>query len=296
MKLDGRQLAALVAVLEEGSFEKAAVRLYLTQSAVSQRVRQLENQLGQALLVRSSPPTATPAGIKLLGYYQQASLLESELLGQLNWAGGRERQTLTIGINADSLSTWCFDALQAFIERHDLLLDLRVDDQDQTHRMLKNGEVIGCISALDQALPGCYCESLGSMTYRCVASPAFKQQYFPRGVNRAAFGRAPMVRFGAKDQLQTLYLQRYWKIEPHEPPSHQVPSSEAFVDFIKRGLAWGMVPDIQARDPLATGVLTELTPRKTICVALYWHVWNLKSPLVRELSQTICAAGRRLLS
>ncbi len=294
MKLDGRQLSALAAVLEEQSFEKAAVRLHLTQSAVSQRVKQLENFLGHALLIRTSPPEATEAGARLLGYYQQVRLLESELLEQLGF--GEEQQTLTIGINADSLATWCFDALQLFIECHNLLLDLRVDDQDQTHRMLKNGEVIGCISAKNQPLAGCHCEPLGAMVYHCVSSPVFKQKYFPQGVNRKGFIGAPTVRFSASDQLQAEYLRRYWKIEPYESPFNQIPSSEPFVDFVRRGLGWGMVPEIQVKELLAKGELIKLTPRKTISVSLYWHVWNLKSPLIRELSNTLRSAGRRFLS
>ena len=49
------QLAAFAAVLEEGSFEAAARRLCVTPSAVSQRIKALEDRLGQVLLVRQPP-------------------------------------------------------------------------------------------------------------------------------------------------------------------------------------------------------------------------------------------------
>ena len=46
MMLDFRQLAALAAIVEEQSFDKAAQKLHVTQSAVSQRLKQLEDKLG----------------------------------------------------------------------------------------------------------------------------------------------------------------------------------------------------------------------------------------------------------
>lgn len=52
MSLLHPQLAAFLAVLEEGSFEAAARRLSLTQSAISQRIKALEDRLGQVLIVR----------------------------------------------------------------------------------------------------------------------------------------------------------------------------------------------------------------------------------------------------
>lgn len=296
MKIDVRQLSALAAVIEEQSFEKAAMRLHLTQSAVSQRVKQLENTFGQALLVRTTPPLPTPAGAKLLGYHQQVSLLEAQLLQQMGKESEQSWQKLSVGINADSLSTWCFDVIQPFVKQHGLLLELRVDDQDQTHRLLQNGEVIGCISALNRPMQGCHCELLGVMVYHSMCSPEFKQQYFPKGVTRSAFMKAPAVHFDKKDQLQVNYLQRYWKINSYEYVFHQVPSWEPFVDFVLRGMAWGMVPDIQGRDLVARGQLVKLTPRKSLPVPLYWHVWNLNAPLVRELTLELHKAAKKFLT
>ena len=72
------RLLAFEAVLQEGSFERAARRLALTQSAVSQRVKLLEAELGQVLLVRSKPVRPTPAGRRLLPYLAQLRLMEAK--------------------------------------------------------------------------------------------------------------------------------------------------------------------------------------------------------------------------
>ena len=63
---DYRTLQALDAVIRERGFERAAQKLCITQSAVSQRIKQLENMFGQPLLVRTVPPRPTEQGQKLL--------------------------------------------------------------------------------------------------------------------------------------------------------------------------------------------------------------------------------------
>lgn len=55
------QVVAFIAVIEETSFERAAKRLSVTPSAISQRIKQLEERVGQLLVVRQSPCKPTPA-------------------------------------------------------------------------------------------------------------------------------------------------------------------------------------------------------------------------------------------
>ncbi|MBO7941882.1 LysR family transcriptional regulator, partial [Streptomyces sp. S9] len=71
------QLAAFAAVLEEGSFEGAARRLSVTSSAVSQRIKALEDRLGQVLVVRQAPCRPTRAGERLLRRVRPMQALEA---------------------------------------------------------------------------------------------------------------------------------------------------------------------------------------------------------------------------
>ena len=64
--LEYANLKALAVVVSEGGFERAAKVLHITQSAVSQRVRQLEERVGQSLLIRSTPVVATPTDAELV--------------------------------------------------------------------------------------------------------------------------------------------------------------------------------------------------------------------------------------
>ncbi|WP_317933328.1 LysR family transcriptional regulator ArgP [Halioxenophilus sp. WMMB6] len=285
MKLVNRHLQALAKVLETASFEQAASQLHISQSAVSQRIKQLEQQLGQTLLVRSTPPQPTAMGQRLMHFYRQAQLLEAEVFQ----SEAEPWQTLTIGINADSLATWFFGAVEAFVKREGLLLDLRVDDQDETLRFLRAGEVSGAVSAEAKTIAGCDAFALGTMTYHCVGTPGFAQHYFAEGANKAGFLAAPALHYSPKDQLQANFLARNWQIRTSDYAYHQIPSTQSYLDFILRGLAWGLVPELQCQAHLASGRLVKLTPDTPVQVPLYWHTWTVKSELLRRLTRQLQA-------
>lgn len=294
--LDLRQMAALAAVIEEQSFEKAARKLHITQSAVSQRIRQLEDKLGQTLVVRSSPIQATRAGQQALKYFRQVSMLQNELMDELSLEQQHGYSKVAIGVNADSLETWFLDALKPLLDSRKLLLDIKVDDQDQTHHLLRTGEVLGCISASPEAMQGCSCIPLGVTPYRCLASEDYIARYFPDGVNAEGFTRAPVAEFNHKDELQNRYLEKFFNVGEGDYPRHRVPSSVTFFDMILRGYACGMVPDQQSHAMLEAGKAVDMTPGLYLAVPLYWHVWNLNSELARDITQCLEQAAKLRLS
>ncbi|MCW8884189.1 MAG: LysR family transcriptional regulator ArgP [Motiliproteus sp.] len=284
---DYKQLQALAAVLEESSFDKAATKLHISQSAVSQRLRQLEEQVGQVLIVRGSPLVATETGLRLLKHFRQVELLQMDLSVDLATEQSQGFTKVKIGLNADSLATWFLDAIEGLLREEQLLVELEVDDQDQTHRLLKSGQVMGCISSSPQAIQGCNCLPLGVMPYRCLASPQYIQNYFPNGINKTDFSKAPVAEFNNKDELQNRYLEKFFKIGANEYPKHRIPSSESFFQLILKGLACGMVPDQQSREYLDSGVVVDLSPGNYLAVPLYWHVWSLDSMLARKLTNAL---------
>ena len=284
--IDSKQLQALAYVINEQGFDKAARKLGLTQSAVSQRIMQLERRLGKILLVRATPPRPTEDGIVLMKYYRQMEHLQYELLNHYQPSVGQQR-TLSIGVNADSLAIWLLDALDPLITSEQLLIDIRIDDQDRTHELLTNGEVLGCISSSDSPVSGCNCFSLGVMSYICLASPEFKRRHaLGSKVSADQFRQLPCLEFNHEDNLQKNYLENHFGIR--EPvPVHRIPSVESYLDFVKRGHAWGLIPAPQAQLPMSQGDLIELTPGISVQVPLYWHIWDLKSELSRRLTETL---------
>ncbi len=99
-------LECLAAIIEEGGFEKAADRLSITQSAVSQRLRVLETQVGAVLIVRGRPLKPTVAGRLLIKHAQQTRLLRADLERDLrelkpgSLGGALEDARISIAVNA----------------------------------------------------------------------------------------------------------------------------------------------------------------------------------------------------
>ena len=295
MILDQKQGEALLAVTETGSFEQAAARLRLTASAVSQRVRALEERFGQPLVVRSRPCRATRAGQRLLQYLVRAELLDAEFLA----ASAAEQAAplaVAIAVNADSLATWFLPALDPFLNRERVLVDLVVDDQDHTYALLEAGQALGCVSTEPRPMRGCLAEPLGRMRYRALAAPACRGRWFPHGMTAETARRAPALVFNRKDRLQADFLQRKFRLAPGSYPCHYVPASDPFLQAVLLGFGWGMVPDLQAGPHLAAGALVELAADDPIDVSLFWHSWKVQSPRLERLSQTVIAAARRVLA
>lgn len=294
--LDYALLDALAAVLREGSFERAARALHLTPSAVSQRVRLLEERVGQVLVVRANPTRATPAGLALCRHVEQVGLLEHELLNELPSLaqGVQGRVTLPVAVNADSLATWFVAAAADATADAPLLLDLSLDDQEHTAEWLRSGEVVAAVTALAEAVPGCRSVPLGRLRYCATASPAFMTRHFAQGVTAAALAEAPSLTFSRRDRLQSQWIAQVLG-QDQPAPTHWLPSSHAFVDGSVAGLGWGMNPVALVHDALARGELVELVPGQTLTVPLYWQHRRRTLPVLDALSRAVQKAAAAVL-
>lgn len=295
MNIDPKGVAALASVVTLGNFEKAANQLCITQSAVSQRIKLLESKLEQTLLIRSSPLRPTKAGSAVLKYAQQVSQLERALSQTLNPKRNLDWVNISIAVNADSLATWLLGALADWCKQERVLLDFHIHDQEATHQLLQEGLVTACVSANEHIANTFQGSYLGTMTYHCMASPAFKAYYFPEGVNAQSFAQAPMVRFNHSDFLQHQYLQQYFQLDADLQPQHILASSEGYMEWIRLGLGFGMLPYMQAKPLLDKAELVYLTPDKPMLVPLFWHQWGIKTKLNQQLKKHIEQAAKLAL-
>lgn len=282
MQIDPSHLAALSAILRLGSFDAAAGALSVTPSAISQRLKALEEQVGAILVHRSQPCTATPLGARLAKHAEDVALLEAHALGDLAGADQTPAR-LTLAVPADSLATWL---IPAFADAPDMLFDLAIDDQDTADTWLRRGAVSAAITGHDRTVAGCDTYLLGALRYVATASPAFMDRYFADGVTAQSLARAPMLNFTPKDALQTRWITQKTGALLH-PPSHQMPSTHAFVDAALMGLAWGMNPESLVRDHLARGTLIALDPSEPMDVPLYWQVTRVMAKALAPLTQAI---------
>jgi LysR family transcriptional regulator (chromosome initiation inhibitor) len=296
--LDYPLLEALSAVVREGSFERAARALNITASAVSQRVKLLEERLGVVLVKRAQPCVATAAGAPLCRHFEQVALLERELAERLPELSAVDKAsnmaTVRIAVNADSVETWFVRALSHFAARRQLLFDLVIEDQDHAAELLRAGSVHGAVTTLAEPIQGCRSVALGALRYSALCTPAFHARHFARGVTRSALEQAPCAIFNAKDALQHNFVRKLVRSEVNLP-LHRIPNPRAFLDACVHGLAWGMNPEPMCHEHVEKKRLVELVPGRHVDVQLYWQSWRISSAWFEELSANIVQEARRTL-
>tara|TARA_R110002049_G_scaffold10127_6_gene50581 strand:+ start:51085 stop:51993 length:909 start_codon:yes stop_codon:yes gene_type:complete len=288
--LDSAQLAALAAILRLGSFDAAAGALGVTPSAISQRLKALEDRVGATLVNRGQPCTATPIGQRLAKHAEDIALLEAQALAAARPTGGPAPR-LRLAVPADVMATWLIPALAAV---PDLMFDLVIDDQDTSDDWLRRGEVSAAVTGQSRAAPGCDIWSLGALRYCATASPDFVTRCFEQGVTAASLACAPMLVFDAKDQLQHRWMMQKTG-QRLGPPTHHLPSSHGFVTAACVGLGWGMNPEMLVAQDLTAGRLVALDAEMPLDVPLYWQVTRIMAPALAPLTAAIRHAATSAL-
>lgn len=293
MQLDRAQLATLSAILRLGSFDLAAAELGITQPAVSQRLRALEERIGTVLVHRGPPAAPTAAGAQLARHAEEIGQLEALTLRRLGIEPAATR--VRLAVNADSLATWVPQALAlAQAGMPGTTFAVEVDDQDHSASWLRDGEVSAAITSDGKALRGCEAFPLGALPYLAVASPGFIARHFPDGPNGAALSRAPALQFNEKDSLTANWLRQHVGPVP-QPPCHRLPSAEGFTLALRAGLGWGLHPAPMLAEDLAAGRLVELRPGAALLTPLHWQVSRVMAAALLPLTQAIRQTARAQL-
>ncbi|MFJ3056293.1 LysR family transcriptional regulator ArgP [Herbaspirillum sp. NPDC087042] len=296
MDLMHPRLSAFSAVIEEGSFEAAARRLSVTPSAISQRIRHLEDGLGQLLVVRQPPCRPTPAGEQLLRRVRAMQLLQAEALDEL--APARRTQSswrsLVIAVNDDSLETWLIAALARLHHEHGYVFDVRVDDQDHTLALLREGAVIGAVTSEATPVQGCRVSPLGVMRYRAIAAPDFARRHFGTGLCAETLAQAPMIVFNRKDALQWRFIRSITRARLN-PPLHYLPTATGFIEAAALGLGWCLAPDSLIHAALHERRIVDIAPGRWLDVPLYWQHAAIPSRTLEEVSQVLQQVATAML-
>ena len=287
------QVRTLLAAVDEGTFDAAAAALHVTPSAVSQRVKALEQRIGRVLLTRTKPIALTESGEVLVRYARQLVRLEADAAAELGLdLDHQASMTLAVAVNADSLATWFLDALAEVPASLRVGFELLREDESYTAALLRRGRVAAAVTRDAKAVTGCRVTRLGIMRYRASASPAFVERWLSSGPIEHALPAAPMLVFDRNDELQDRFLRTLTgRRENGGQTRHLIPTSEAFLSAVARGLGWGMIPDEQTA-LLPEGALVEVAPGHAVEVPLYWQQWKLDSPALKALSDAVISAAR----
>lgn len=288
--IDPELAATVAAVADEGTLDAASRRLRITPSAVSQRLKTLEQQLGRILVVRTKPATLTEAGEAVVRLARQIALLEHDALSRvgIDDSGGAQRITVPLAVNADSMATWFLAPLARLSASQGIDFDLHRDDQNFTARLLESGAVMAAVTSEETPVAGCTVAPLGVLEYRAFAEPGFAERWFAAGVTAEALAVAPFVDFDRRDALQHEWLGAQG-VAHQGVPRHYVPASHDYALAVGLGLGWGMLP----RPQESAGLVSLGGP--TLRVKLYWQQWNLRSDLLDTIAEEIAAEATRVL-
>ncbi len=294
------QMAALVAVADTGSFDRAASCLGVSTSAVSQRIRALESGLGRVLLRRGAPSTVTETGATVLRYARQQQLLAGEMTTELGLeaeAGdpggqGEGPVELPVAVNEDSLATWFPAVFTEAARWSDVRLRLVAAHEGRTAELLRDGGVMAAVSAGSGPVAGCRSEPLGEVSYLPVAVPALLEgvglegdgdRGAPGGEReRARLSRLPVLRFDAVDDLEDLVLEASGL--PLGLPGPNVPGAEAYTQALLAGMGWGLLTRSQAARNPGLVAVPGLVP---VVRELTWYRWRLRSVLLDRLTDAV---------
>ena len=292
--LDYRGLAVLDAVVTTGSFDKAALALGISQSAVSQRVKALEDACGRLLIVRGMPSVPTGLGLRLVTHFRHVKLMEAAL--DIDLGQPASLADIALAVDADSLASWFAQALPALLTPPRCQLALQQADAALALHLVREGAVFGCIAAEGdgpgETANGTSSTPLGLMRYVCAATPVFAGHWFGDGFSAEAVQLAPAV-VGAQNLLAAFVARELGVTGAF--PHHVMPSTQALLSCISGGLAYGLVPELLSTGPMMAGILVDLTPGKTYDLALNWHAWNIDTPYTQVLSEQVIGTARRLL-
>lgn len=291
MHLELKQVEALAAVLRTGSFDTAAEQLCLTPSALSQRVRLLEERVGAVLIVRGSPCMPTEEGRRVWRYAQDVALREHELVASLALDIGQSHVPVALAITPDTMATWFLEALR---EVPDLLYSLKVDNAEEGTRLLARGDVLAAVTFGARQVQGCDSFPLGALRYMPVCSPGFFAQWFADGLTAEAFQRAPCVTYNEQDRLQIRFASAA-SGQAVVPPSHYMTDARALADAAVFGMGWVMLPHLLARPLLEDGQLVLMSEDHHIDSALVWQVARASQGVMRPLTRSVRRTARRLL-
>ena len=297
MDYDYDSLVVLSAVVRTGSFEAAATSLNVTQSAVSQRIKQLEEKVGSILVQRGRPCVATDDGLLLCQHVEQVTLLQhelSDLLAARGAGSGSAAVSVRIAVNSDSLATWFPEVIERALDELNLLLEIIPDDQEFTEERLRSGDALAIVTSNNKPIPGCLTVPLGAMEYMAVASTEYAEKYLTDGSTQAAMGKAPSIQFDRKDTLPQQWMMLAFG-NTGKLTSHYIPSYEGHLLACQRGIGWAMMPSVTVEPLIASGKLVELVKDVRVRTPLHWQSRSQSSATLSRLSEIVSeVAGKSL--
>ena len=294
---DYPHLETLWAVQDQGTFEKAAIKLTVTRSAISQKMKWLEQRWGASLISRN-PVNTTKLGNRLCRHLEHVRLLETKLHldhGHLFQTDEIDPISIELMFHDKLIPTGLLEQLVIFADHQsDFLINTTKLDEELIQIKMDNGDTCIAISGSWWDNPLYKVHHLGKQKYMLVSSAAFAQKYFDGQIDLKKLRSAPSVAHNSAPDLATRFLTQL-KGNLYECTSDNSPSLYSIMNTCLDGKAWAMIPTPLVQNYLENGRLINLCPGETLTIDIYLYVLHSLEKIVPQLSEMIISAANDFL-
>lgn len=278
-------LVAFESIAKHGTTHAAAKDLKITQTAVTQRLKALESELGMTFFLRSRRGMAlTAEGKALLQFCRGSHELEGQFFSQVK-GESRQEVALTIVGPTSAISTRIAENVKSLYARHPFLrLHLRSDDHADIVEMLRRGDAdLGLVapSAVPNEMDS---KKLKPDKYVLVASAKWKNRKLS-----SILAEERVVDFYESDFTTKNYLKEFGLENEGMRERLFVNENDALICLLKEGVGFGTLTERIAQPHLDSGDLIVLNRGQTVeePLALVWYPRPKKMQYFEDVLQAI---------
>jgi DNA-binding transcriptional LysR family regulator len=260
--VDLGELQVFLMVAKEGSFSRAAERLYRTQPAISLAIRKLEDSLGQPLFVRGARPVRmTDAGILLKDYAERLINLRDEVKKGLTELEGLKRGELSLGVNELSIHA-LLPALAKFREQHPgvQVRVHRMFSRDIPHEVLNYRLDLGAVSFVPRE-PQLQSTEVFKDELTLVVPPKHTLAK-KREVDVAELGDEDFIAHIVESPFRRRVIELFARHHTALNMPIEMPSIESIKRFVQMGMGVAIVPRMCVHWEIAHGWMKEVKIRQ----------------------------------
>lgn len=249
--MDSRQLRTLLAIVQHGSFAKAAEVVHITPSAVSQQVQALEQEFDAILFERSSrPPSLTPQGVQVHEMAQIILRMIAETRAALS--GNQVTGTFFLGSVRTSALGVLPRAIMKMREEFPLLkINLRVGNSSSLIAEVAAGRLDAAVVAENMSIPQLIRWSPFLREPLWIIAPKHLTSEDPVDMLR----NLPFVRFQSPVPLAALINTELARMQVATQDIAEMDSIASIINCVAEGMGISIVPDIARREPEAEALL-----------------------------------------
>ncbi len=235
MSLLGPQLDAFLAIVKHNTVNAAAEALFLTQTAVTQRIKTLETQLRTTLFTRTRRGMVlTQEGHALVLYCQSAKLLEGEVLAKIQGAGTETIVQISISGPSSIMQSRVLKNLPPLLNKFPKLrFQFCFTDIEMRHVALKEGRVDFAFLEKEDLAPEMQSKNLAPENYVLVASSQWKDRPLDQ-----ILSQEPMIDFDPQDRMTLNYLKHYGLDQHTQHARHFANDTVALAKLASAGLGY----------------------------------------------------------